>query len=516
MFAASYSITIGGLALVATIMPEVNTANNSPAQAATISTKLLGNYQNNGSQDSSNSGTAEAFKYTATVSGTLNQLSVYLDSANTAKVISLGLYSNAGSNPGALLASGTLPSTTAGAWNSVSVPGVAITAGTVYWIAILSPAGSKTPFFDDTNTGISRASISSRQSNLTTFSSTWSSGSSWPNWTMMAYGSAVSGMGVVDAGVPDSGEASILDSGESGVFDSGEASILDSGEASIQEASVLDSGESGVSDSGEAGILDSGSDGGICSQSSTGTGNVIFCEDFNETALDTSQWVAMNREGDPTSGEREYLLPSNVSVSNGLMSISSQPAIPPIRLGADQPPGGFLFSSGMIQWQSFNFTYGTIQYRAKMAGGTATWPAIWLLGANCQQTNIITANNVGTCNWPAPGSDEIDMTEILIQGGPINQEIHVGPGNNVSTENDGCGASAPTGDPESSFHNYEVDWGPGTVVWKVDGKTTCTVAKSYVPSHPMFLIINTALFPSASLSSPWPQYTQVDYVKITQ
>jgi beta-glucanase (GH16 family) len=151
-----------------------------------------------------------------------------------------------------------------------------------------------------------------------------------------------------------------------------------------------------------------------------------------------------------------------------------------------------------------------------MAGGTATWPAIWLLGANCQQTNIITANNVGTCNWPAPGSDEIDMTEILIQGGPINQEIHVGPGNNVSTENDGCGASAPTGDPESSFHNYEVDWGPGTVVWKVDGKTTCTVAKSYVPSHPMFLIINTALFPSASLSSPWPQYTQVDYVKITQ
>jgi hypothetical protein len=515
-----------------------------------ISTKLVGNSQSGGSGDSSDPGTSEAFQYTATQSGTLDQISVYLDATNTAAVIRLGLYSNVGTSPGSLLTSGTLASPTPGAWNSASVSGVAVTAGTVYWIAILSPAGGPTPAFDDTNTGIGRASVSSSQTNLTGFTTTWGSGTVWPDWTMMAYGSGVGGAVTVsvpggsnsdagpgsgvgageggaasESGAAGSAEAGMRDGGQGAAADGGKAGARDGGEAGTAgaEAGARDSGGTGAGNGKEGGTI-AGGDGGTtgaggtaCGSSSDATGAVVFCEDFSETALDTSQWVAMNREGDPTSGEREYLLPSNVSVSNGLLTIASQPAKPAIQLGADQPPGGFEFSSGLVQWKSFNFTYGTIQYRAKMAGGTATWPAIWLLGADCQQTNLVTANNVGTCNWPAAGSDEIDMTEILVQGGPINQEIHVGPGNNQSTENDGCtNVFAPTGDPESTFHDYEVDWEPGTVVWKVDGKTTCSVTKSYVPSHPMFLIINTAIFPSASLSSSWPQSTQVDYVKVTQ
>lgn len=515
-----------------------------------ISTKLVGNSESGGSGDSSDPGTAEAFRYTATASGTLDQISVYLDATNTAMTISLGLYSNVGASPGFLLTSGTLVSPTPGAWNSASVPGVTVTAGTVYWIAILSPPGGPTPAFDDTNTGIGRASESSSQSNLTRFTTEWGSGTVWPDWTMMAYGSAVGGAVTVSVPVgtsSDAGQGRAVDAGGSGATpESGAAGGAEAGVGDGGQKAAADSGSTGARGGGEAGTAgteadarDSGrgstaggtveagpssGDGSTtgpgaaaCGAPSDATGDVIFCEDFNETALDTSQWVAMNREGDPTSGEREYLLPSNVSVSNGLLTISSQPANPPIQLGADQPPGGFEFSSGLVQWKSFSFTYGTIQYRAKMAGGTATWPAIWLLGADCQQTNLVTANNVGTCNWPAAGSDEIDMTEILVQGGPINQEIHVGPGNNLSTENDGCtNVFAPTGDPESAFHDYEVDWEPGTVVWKVDGKTTCSVTKSYVPSHPMFLIVNTAIFPSASPSSSWPQSTQVDYVRVTQ
>jgi hypothetical protein len=519
-----------------------------------ISIKLVGNSQSGGSGDSSDPGTAEAFQYTASGSGTLDQLSVYLDATNAASTVGLALYGNMGSSPGLLLTSGTLASPAPGAWNSASVPSVAVTAGTVYWIAILSPAGGPTPAFDDTNTGIGRASVSSSQTNLTGFTKTWSSGSVWPNWTMMAYGSGVGG--TIPAPVPvspsnDAGRsanardgAAALDSGtesaEVGARGGGEGGTAADADARARgEAGTGDAGEAGARDSGGAGSgsgtgtgtgtgkeggTSAGGDGGttgpggaVCGSASDGTGAVLFCEDFNEAGLDTSQWVPMNREGDPTSGEREYLLPGNVSVSNGLLTISSQPAKPAIQLGADQPPGGFEFSSGLVQWKSFSFTYGTIQYRAKMAGGVATWPAIWLLGADCQQTNLVTANNVGTCNWPAPGSDEIDMTEILVQGGAINQQIHVGPGDNQSTENDGCtNVFPPTGDPESEFHDYEVDWEPGTVVWKVDGKTTCSVAKSYVPSHPMFLIINTAIFPSAVLSSSWPQSTEVDYVKVTQ
>jgi beta-glucanase (GH16 family) len=30
----------------------------------------------------------------------------------------------------------------------------------------------------------------------------------------------------------------------------------------------------------------------------------------------------------------------------------------------------------MVQWRNFNFLYGSIEVRARFAGGTGTWPAL--------------------------------------------------------------------------------------------------------------------------------------------
>ena len=75
-------------------------------------------------------GVAEAFKTTAAASGTLTKLTVFVDSTNTATTIAAALYADSGGHPGALLAQGTLNAPTAGAWNDVTVPGAAVTAGT--------------------------------------------------------------------------------------------------------------------------------------------------------------------------------------------------------------------------------------------------------------------------------------------------------------------------------------------------------------------------------------------------
>ena len=55
--------------------------------------------------------------------------------------------------------------------------------------------------------------------------------------------------------------------------------------------------------------------------------------------------------------------------------------------------------TGDVQWTSFNFTYGTVTYKAKFPPqDTSTWPAIWLLGSNCQNTNPYTAaTDYDTC-----------------------------------------------------------------------------------------------------------------------
>src|SRR6185503_16176770 len=143
-------------------------------------------------------------------------------------------------------------------------------------------------------------------------------------------------------------------------------------------------------------------------------------------------------------------------------------------------------------------------------GGQGPWPLIWFLGANCQATNVISADNSPPCSWPDPGSDEIDFVEVL--GGSttaINQQIH------SNGHNDGCtGGVADT----RVYHTYQMIWSAGSLVWKIDGSTTCTVSAN-VPSTPMFLLLSVALggVGGGSINNgTLPQTMTVDYVRVTQ
>jgi beta-glucanase (GH16 family) len=242
----------------------------------------------------------------------------------------------------------------------------------------------------------------------------------------------------------------------------------------------------------------------------TATANVLFFDDFTGSTL-SSAWTILNREGDQSNAEEQCYTPNNVSVSNSFLVLTTQ--VQSISCGdSDHAPSLWNYTSGDVQWSTLNFTYGTIEYRAKMAGGQGTWPAIWLLGFNCQQSNISSADNVGSCNWPSPGSDEIDITEILFSNHTmVNQEIH------SNGHNDGC---QPTNiaDVSQNYHVYQLVWAPGSLQWKIDGTTTCTVTQSYVPDTAMFLIINTAVGGAGGSpnNSSLPQSTSVDYVKVTQ
>jgi hypothetical protein len=98
--------------------------------------------------DSNAAGHAEAFRATASASGTVTSLSVYVDSSSGGTSMVAGLYRDNGGTPGGLLAQGQLTHPAAG-WNTVTVPAVNVTGGGVYWIAVLGPAGSGTLAFRD-------------------------------------------------------------------------------------------------------------------------------------------------------------------------------------------------------------------------------------------------------------------------------------------------------------------------------------------------------------------------------
>jgi beta-glucanase (GH16 family) len=239
-------------------------------------------------------------------------------------------------------------------------------------------------------------------------------------------------------------------------------------------------------------------------QPSAPTGLQVYSGTFNgsdtfSAPLNTTNWVVLDREGDLSNTELECYRPANESVANGFLNLTAKPQTISCNGHA------YSFTSSMVQWKSFNFTYGTVEVRAKMPGGNGTWPAIWMLGANCQPTNPVSADDSGPCVWPQPGSDEIDIAEFLTSNRTgLNQQIHSGANN--------AGCSATVSDASLNYHVYRFEWAPGSAIWKIDGVQTCKKTAA-IPSTPMFLILNIALHQTVN---GLPQAMSVDYVTVTQ
>jgi beta-glucanase (GH16 family) len=225
---------------------------------------------------------------------------------------------------------------------------------------------------------------------------------------------------------------------------------------------------------------------------------VFAGSDTFASALNTTNWTILSREGDQSNSEVECYKTANQTVTGGELVLTIQTESVTCNGHA------YNLTSSMVQWASYNFKYGTVEFRAKFPGGSGTWPAIWLLGANCQDSNPTTADDSGDCAWPSSGSDEIDIAEFPGNGRTtVNQQIHSG------ANNGGCTPSLT--DASANYHTYQLVWSAGDLVWKIDGTQTCHVTTG-VPSSFMFLIINVA---SQGNTASLPQSMNVDYVTIT-
>jgi hypothetical protein len=149
---------------------------------------LLGQQELETQRDSVAAGEAEAFPLTASATGTVGSLTIYLDGTSTTARLTAGLYADANGHPRTLLAQGSRTSPTPGAWNTITIPGVAVTAGTRYWIAIMGTQGGTIVFRDDP--AGTCTSETSAQKSLTSLPSTWATGTTYGgSCPLSAYGS---------------------------------------------------------------------------------------------------------------------------------------------------------------------------------------------------------------------------------------------------------------------------------------------------------------------------------------
>ena len=223
-------------------------------------------------------------------------------------------------------------------------------------------------------------------------------------------------------------------------------------------------------------------------------------------AVPDSPWIAFNRAGAPNSN-LQCFSPANVAVSGGFLAITTRVETAWCA-SSDLPRAAFPYTSGYVSMRRFSFLYGVLEFRAKFGGGNGSgaWPAVWMADVSCQASDPTGTDD--NCN-----GQEIDVAEILQSDfSHVNQQIHV----DNFKYNDGC--KAPASDTSRVFHVYQLVWAPGFLSFKIDGATTCTVVKPYVPSAPMYVKIETFVGsfggPVNNDSMPW--VSLIDYLKVTQ
>ncbi len=117
------------------------------------------------------------------------------------------------------------------------------------------------------------------------------------------------------------------------------------------------------------------------------------------------------------------------------------------------------FTSARLRTKDkFDFKYGRVEVRAKVAGGQGMWPAIWMLPTDLAY---------GT--WPSSG--EIDIMEAVnlgIWANEVHGTLHYGlpwP----QWENHGQTLEMDV-NPADDYHVYAIEWEADEIRWYVDGK----------------------------------------------
>ncbi len=261
------------------------------------------------------------------------------------------------------------------------------------------------------------------------------------------------------------------------------------------------------------GVVVNGADVGGVNFTAASNATTLFFDDFTGTSLG-SAWTVVQRRGPAGQNENECNTAGAVGVSSGLLTITTS-ATPATCGDAVTAPKVLPYTSGDIQWTSLNFTYGTVEVRAKFPPkNTGTWPAIWLLGSNCQAANLTNGSEGGPFNGcPAQGTTgyrEIDAVEC-----DARSWCHLVVAQGTAGWSSMC--SFPI---DANWHVFKLTWNAAATSMAVDGiPTGCSFANTGLKG-PMFLIMQTQTTTASGLAglpnnAYLPTTFQIDYVKVT-
>lgn len=234
---------------------------------------------------------------------------------------------------------------------------------------------------------------------------------------------------------------------------------------------------------------------------------LVWADEFNGSALNTSDWNYDVGDGCPNCGwgnnELEfYTAGDNLYMSNGKMIIEAR---------KESKGGKNYTSSRLTTMGKKSFKFGRIDIRAKLPMGQGIWPALWMLG-----------DNFPTAGWPTCG--EIDILEFLGHDlTKIYSTIHFKSGTGSRNISKSYVNATPIPD---EYHVYSLVWETDKMRMLVDDKLIGEFLVSdlggatYPFNEKFFFLFNLAVggnWPgSPNATTYFPQWMYVDYVRVFQ
>jgi len=178
---------------------------------------------------------------------------------------------------------------------------------------------------------------------------------------------------------------------------------------------------------------------------------------------------------------------NNLRVENGALALEAR----------NDVQQGFNYTSARIDTKGKeDFLYGRVVVRATLPNGVGTWPAIWMLPSESRYASLSPAGDP----YRYMNDGEIDIAEA------VGTDAHTiyGIAHSLAYPEDGRNRNyfdtTRVYDSNTVYHNYEVDWTPTNLTFRVDGSPFFSIDKkpgadyhSWPYDQPFYLIVNLAL-----------------------
>ncbi|MFD4688798.1 family 16 glycosylhydrolase [Streptomyces sp. NPDC058463] len=261
----------------------------------------------------------------------------------------------------------------------------------------------------------------------------------------------------------------------------------------------------GPAQAAAAAVIDPDTPAGVRPNGGSSHGTLVFSDEFLGTSLDTSKWSAvdsMRRDGQYFDS---WWKPSNVKVNPNPGSVNGGNLwISLSKLSSTE------YATGQIEGRGkFEFTYGTVEWRAQLPPNNDLFGALWLMPPG----------GVSGVDGTARDGGEYDVVESFHADDTYGNTIHY-DGYGADHKSSGVTANAPG--LHSGYHTYAVEWRPDRIIYRYDGAVVRDITDPKLISQvPMFPVISSesAEWAAGSIyDAPLDHRSNmyVDYIRVWQ